>query len=152
EADHKLAKREKLTWRVIGSAGSDAAKGLIEAAANEAGRQLEGLFNALWQWDDAREEFTKRTTAGMWARNPDYRRYPAAICYNKGYRLRNPSGIAARVSEELKLEPLHTNYDCMYMTGNNAFWTDSDGGYINLSYTYDSNRCSFDGSTGDLTC
>ena len=60
----------------------------------------------------------------------------------------------------------------MYMTGNNAFYTHSDGGYINVSVTNITNaivlgivlltkrklsythnrRCTFDRRTGDLTC
>ncbi|KAF5869647.1 uncharacterized protein Bfra_010844 [Botrytis fragariae] len=105
----------------------------------------------LGKWNDAREKFTQTTTANMWSRNPDYNKYPAAVCYNKGYSLKNPAGIVGKVSAKLSLGLLNTDYDCMYMTGNNAFYTRSEGGYINLSYTYNS-RCSFDGKTGDLTC
>ncbi|TGO15300.1 hypothetical protein BTUL_0042g00710 [Botrytis tulipae] len=105
----------------------------------------------LGKWNEAREKFTQATTANMWARNPDYNKYPAVVCYNKGYSVRNPAGIAGKVSAKLSLELLNTNYDCMYMTGNNQFFTHSDGGFINLSYRYNS-RCSFDGRTGDLSC
>jgi hypothetical protein len=44
----------------------------------------------------------------MWARNPDYNKYPAAICYNKGYHVKNPAGIAGKVSAKFELGMLHT--------------------------------------------
>lgn len=88
----------------------------------------------------------------MWSSNPDRSRYPAVACYNKGYSLRDNNGKAGLISARLSLGVLNTDYDCMYMTGNNQFYTHGDGGYINLAYQYDSGRCSFDGSTGDLSC
>ncbi|KAF7896250.1 hypothetical protein EAF00_006264 [Botryotinia globosa] len=134
----------------IAVAAVDTIKGVAivtKVAIDAAGRTISNIKN----WDNAREEFTKTTTANMWARNPDYSKYPAVICYNKGYSVKNPAGIAGKVSVKLSLGILHTDYDCMYMTGNNQFYTDSDGGYINLSYRFNS-RCSFDGNTGDLSC
>jgi hypothetical protein len=56
----------------------------------------------------AREEFTKKTTAEMWARNPDRNKYPAAICYNKGYSVKNNSGVTGKVSAKLELGMLST--------------------------------------------
>ncbi|KAG8161372.1 hypothetical protein KVR01_009636 [Diaporthe batatas] len=135
---------------VVAIAGIAAVKGLaiLTKIAVEIGQDT---IKNLGKWNDAREAFTKKTTAEMWARNPDYQKYPAAICYNKGYKLKNPAGKDGLVSAKLELGQLNTDYDCMYMTANNQFYTESDGGYINLSYTY-SNRCTFDSNTGDLTC
>ncbi|KAH9203886.1 hypothetical protein DL95DRAFT_320562 [Leptodontidium sp. 2 PMI_412] len=106
----------------------------------------------LGKWNEAREEFTKTTTQEMWNRNPDYTKFPAAACYNKGYRLSDPAGIDGLRSAKLELGLLSTDYDCMYIAGPNQFFTDSEGGFINLSYTYNPDRCSFDDNTGDLTC
>jgi hypothetical protein len=44
----------------------------------------------------------------MWNRNPDYAKYHAAICYNKGYRLSNPAGITELASAKLDLGLLNT--------------------------------------------
>ncbi|KAF2853267.1 hypothetical protein T440DRAFT_466247 [Plenodomus tracheiphilus IPT5] len=88
----------------------------------------------------------------MWNRNPDYEKYPAAICYNKGYNFQHENKWSGRVRAELKLgEFLHTDYDCMYMEGGNQFYTHHEGGYINLAYMYHG-RCNHDRRTGDLTC
>ncbi|PSK42062.1 hypothetical protein B9Z65_3976 [Elsinoe australis] len=106
----------------------------------------------LKDWKRVREEFTKKTALEMWNKNPDYRKYPAVACYNKGYRLQNPAKIAGKVSAKVELGMLNTDYDCMYMEGGNAFWTNSEGGYINLAYRYNAQRCSFDQKSGDLTC
>ena len=56
----------------------------------------------------ARETFTKKTTAEMWARNPDRSKYPAAICYNKSYRIKDPNGITGKVSAKFELGQLNT--------------------------------------------
>ncbi|KKY30856.1 hypothetical protein UCDDA912_g09202 [Diaporthe ampelina] len=88
----------------------------------------------LGEWNEMREAFTKKTTSEMWARNPDLQ-----------------YGMSGLASAKLELGMLKTDYDCMYMTGNNKFSTKNEGGYINLSYTYN-NRCSFDKRSGDLTC
>jgi hypothetical protein len=44
----------------------------------------------------------------MWARNPDRNKYPAAICYNKGYSVKDNSGITGKVSAKLELGLLST--------------------------------------------
>ncbi|TGO60705.1 hypothetical protein BCON_0033g00170 [Botryotinia convoluta] len=135
---------------IVVVAGIAAVKGvaILTKIAIELGSQtIENLGN----WNEAREKFTQATTANMWSRNPDYNKYPAVMCYNKGYSVKNPAGITGKVSAKLSLGLLSTDYDCMYMTGNNQFYTQSEGGYINLSYRYNS-RCKFDGKTGDLTC
>jgi hypothetical protein len=90
----------------------------------------------------------------MWARNPDYKKFPAVACYNKGYRLANPANVDAVASVKFELGLLNTeyvaslhyrhdtfpktlltlkSYDCMYIQGPNQFFTDSEGGFINVS-------------------
>ncbi|KAK1566306.1 uncharacterized protein LY79DRAFT_674819 [Colletotrichum navitas] len=103
-------------------------------------------------WTKARETFTKQTTDEMWKKNPDPAKFPAVVCYNKGYHLADPNGVDGKASVTLRFNLLKVNYDCMYMSGPNQFFTDSDGGLINLSYSHDETRCTFDKSTGDLTC
>lgn len=46
----------------------------------------------------------------MWARNPDYKKFPAAACYNKGYRLANPANVDAVASVKFELGLLNTEY------------------------------------------
>lgn len=58
-----------------------------------------------WQ---AREAFTKKTTEEMWARNPDYDKFPAAICYNKGYDLEDPKGMDGLLNAKMDLGVLNT--------------------------------------------
>ncbi|KAK1234367.1 hypothetical protein PQX77_002405 [Marasmius sp. AFHP31] len=108
------------------------ANGDAGVAIGQALGELLAKLVPIGKWDDAREAFTKSTTAAMWARNPDRSKWVAAICYNKGWRTQNPGGISDVQSMELKLGALHTDYDCMYMGRNNQFYTDSDGGYINV--------------------
>ncbi|KFA81152.1 hypothetical protein S40288_01036 [Stachybotrys chartarum IBT 40288] len=133
---------------VLGIAGTAAITKLTEMAI-EVGADF---IKDLGDWNDAREAFTKATTEDMWAKNPDYNKFPAAVCYNKGYRLETPANVDGFASVKFELGLLNTDYDCMYLQGPNSFWTDSEGGYINLSYTYNADRCSFDQATGDLTC
>ncbi|KAJ0118762.1 hypothetical protein N8I77_001450 [Diaporthe amygdali] len=141
---------QKRVAPVVVVAGIAAVKGaaILTKIAVEIGADT---IKDLGKWNQAREEFSKKTTAEMWARNPDYQKYPAAVCYNKGYKLKDPAGTTGLVSAKLTLGQLNTDYDCMYMTANNQFYTQGEGGFINLSYTY-SSRCTFDKGTGDLTC
>jgi hypothetical protein len=96
------------------------------------------LLNRLFplkDWNPAREAFTKQTTALMYQNNPDRRRWPAVACYNKGWSVKDRSRISDVVSMRLNLGAFHTNYDCMYVGHNNQFYTESDGGYINVSFS-----------------
>ncbi|KAL0065590.1 hypothetical protein AAF712_007368 [Marasmius tenuissimus] len=145
-ADVALVKRGATASRTRGG-GADAGAAIGQAL----GEILAKLF-PIGKWNEARETFTKATTAEMWARNPNRGKWVAAICYNKGWRVKNPAGISDVQSMELKLGALHTDYDCMYMGRGNQFYTDGDGGYINLSMTYDGGACNFDRGTGDLSC
>ncbi|GME33340.1 hypothetical protein GTA08_BOTSDO07499 [Neofusicoccum parvum] len=131
----------------------------VGGKAGDAGLAIGKIFNALLQklvplkdWTPAREAFTKETTALMWANNPNPSKWVAVACYNKGWRVKNYGAISDVQDVNLKLGALHTDYDCMYIGRNNQFYTDGEGGYINLCYRYNGNICSFDGKTGDLTC
>ncbi|EFQ30367.1 hypothetical protein CGRA01v4_09900 [Colletotrichum graminicola] len=143
-----LAERQAGVAGAITSIGSSAMSVATGAAVN----LVTDSLRAIVDWTKARETFTKQTTDEMWKKNPDPAKFPAAVCYNKGYRLADPNGVDGKASVTLRSNLLKVNYDCMYMTGPNQFFTDSDGGLINLSYSYDGNRCTFDQSTGDLTC
>ncbi|KAB2573531.1 hypothetical protein BFW01_g5093 [Lasiodiplodia theobromae] len=119
------------------------------------GEAVEGAIaavNGIKNWNKKREAFVKALTQSMWDHNPDPSEAVAAICYNDGYALRVPTGMLGLRSESVSSGPLHTSYDCFYMKGNNAFWSQGDGGSVNLWTVYNGNRCSFDHSTSDLTC
>jgi hypothetical protein len=106
------------------------------AAGLALGRILNQLLTKLFplvDWNPARETFTKQTTSLMWQNNPDPARWVGVACYNKGWDVDDRSAISDVVNVNLKLGALHTNYDCMYIGHNNAFHTQSDGGYQNVS-------------------
>ncbi|EKG13473.1 hypothetical protein MPH_09382 [Macrophomina phaseolina MS6] len=132
-----------------GSAIGSAALGDLTTRAINAAVALIGDIS---NWTTAREGFTRTTTAEMWKKNPNYNHWKAAVCYNKGYSLKDRNNVSGFKDAKFKLGSLHTDYDCMYLGKGNAFYTHSDGGYINLSYTYARGACHFDGKTGDLTC
>ncbi|KAL1870235.1 hypothetical protein Daus18300_005300 [Diaporthe australafricana] len=123
---------QKRVAPIVAVAGIAAFKGavILTKIAVEIGADT---IKNLGKWNEAREEFSKKTTAEMWARNPDYQKFPAAICYNKGYKLQNAASIDGLLSAKLSLGQLNTDYDCMYMTANNQFYTQGDGGFINQS-------------------
>ncbi|TGO31592.1 hypothetical protein BHYA_0499g00020 [Botrytis hyacinthi] len=128
EPSQALQKRVAPIVAVAGIAAI-AGVGILTKIAIELGAQT---LENLGQWNEVREKFTQETTLNMWARNPDYNKYPAAVCYNKGYSLKNPNGFVGRVSAKLSLGLLETDYDCMYITGNNQFYTHAEGGFINV--------------------
>ncbi|KAF2177340.1 hypothetical protein K469DRAFT_742555 [Zopfia rhizophila CBS 207.26] len=146
QTDQSLQRKQAVAAVVTIAATAALAK-ITEIAIEIAADTLKNLG----EWNEVRETFTQATTLEMWNRNPDYDTYHAAICYNKGYRLQNATGTFGLTSAKLELGLLNTDYDCMYMTAPNQFYTNNEGGYINLAYRYD-NRCTFDQSTGDLTC
>ncbi|ORY16573.1 hypothetical protein BCR34DRAFT_611436 [Clohesyomyces aquaticus] len=146
QGDQALQKKQTIS-PTVNIAGGKGLSVIIKIAIEIAADTLKNLG----EWNKARETFTQTTTLEMWNRNPDYAKFAAAICYNKGFRVKDPAGIAEQTSAKLELGLLNTDYECMFMAAPNQFFTDSDGGFINLSYRYDS-RCSFDAATGDLTC
>lgn len=113
---------------VASAAGTEAAK----QAAKMAVQAVADLISNIMKWNSARQTFTKETVKQMMDNNKDPT-IVAAACYNKGYRLQNEQNIDGKTSVNFKLGALHTNYDCMYLRAPNAFWTDSDGGYQNVS-------------------
>ncbi|KAM5341817.1 hypothetical protein ACJ41O_014848 [Fusarium nematophilum] len=114
---------------VVGIVGTAAAS-IIAKIAIEIGADT---IKNLGEFNEAREAFTKKTTQEMWDRNPDYEKFPAAACYNKGYRLADPAKVAGLTSAKFELGLLNTDYDCMFVEGPNQFFTDSEGGFINAS-------------------
>ncbi|KAJ0159921.1 hypothetical protein CTA2_8883 [Colletotrichum tanaceti] len=148
ETDVALAERQVGITAVITAIGG----GVMSVATGVAVNIVTDIIRALIDWTLVRETFTKQTTAEMWKRNPNPKKFHAAICYNKGYGVKDPKGIDGKASITLRSNVLRVSYDCMYMNGPNQFWTHSDGGFINLSYTFDRNHCSLDQKTGDLTC
>ncbi|KAH6714985.1 hypothetical protein BKA61DRAFT_631861 [Leptodontidium sp. MPI-SDFR-AT-0119] len=146
ESEERLVKRGA-TAVVIGIAAVKGAAILTKIAIEHGAETIKNLG----KWTEVREAFTKATVADMWSRNPDRNKWHAAICYNKGYRVQNPNGIDGKLSAKVSSGLLNTDYDCMYMNAPNQFYTDGDGGYINLAYQYDS-HCTFDKKSGDLTC
>ncbi|KAF9871147.1 hypothetical protein CkaCkLH20_11316 [Colletotrichum karsti] len=155
EEDDVVTDADAVSTRAAGATaaiGSALGGAVMDVATGVAVNIITEILQAVIEWTKARETFTQAMTDEMWAQNPEPGKYHAAICYNKGYGVADWNGIAGLAKVTLRLNVLHTDYDCMYMSGPNQFWTASEGGYINLSYTYDRNHCSFDGKTGDLTC
>ncbi|GKT50595.1 uncharacterized protein ColSpa_10776 [Colletotrichum spaethianum] len=148
ESNASLNERQVGITAVVTAIGG----GVMSVATGVAVNIVTDIIRAYIDWTLARETFTKQTTSEMWKRNPNTKKFHAAICYNKGYRVKDSKGIDGKASVTLRSNVFHVSYDCMYMNGPNQFWTDAEGGYINLSYTYDRNHCSFDQKTGDLTC
>lgn len=99
-----LQKRVAPVVVVAGIAGVKGAAILTKIAVEIGADTIKNLG----KWNQAREQFSKKTTAEMWARNPDYQKFPAAICYNKGYKLQNATGIDGLVSAKLELGQLNT--------------------------------------------
>ncbi|KAH9432923.1 hypothetical protein MCOR02_007596 [Pyricularia oryzae] len=151
EPEHSLVERQAISGAIIGAL-TPILQDLATKAVNEAIKQAGIFIKDLRNWTAAREAFTQATVREMWYSNPDPAKYPAVVCYNKGYHLERPEGIAGWTKVELKTGFLHTDYDCMYMEGNNNFYTWSDGGFINYAFGIDRNRCEFDRSTGDILC
>ncbi|KAH7118565.1 hypothetical protein B0J13DRAFT_532641 [Dactylonectria estremocensis] len=89
---------------VVGIAGTAAAS-IVAKIAIEIGADT---IKNLGEFNEAREAFTKKTTQEMWDRNPDYAKFPAAACYNKGYRLADPAKVAGVVSAKFELGLLNT--------------------------------------------
>ncbi|KAF6783207.1 hypothetical protein CSOJ01_15924 [Colletotrichum sojae] len=119
----------------------------IYAAGSAAISQVKSLSN----WNKAREQFTQLTTQIMMDHNPNSTEAVSAICYNQGYSVKDPQGIYGLRSEDLSIFPAKTDYDCFYMGKNNAFWSEGDGGTINLYTRWYTGSCRFDDQS-DLYC
>lgn len=139
EAEAHIEKRQIITGivtQVAITVGTEVATQAINAAIK--------LIQDVSNWTSAREQFTKATVAQMWAKNPDPKKYAAAICNNVGYKFKNGDGGAiGKSSVDLKQGSLHTNYDCFFLEAGNTFYSTGDGGYINLAMRHLS-TCKFD--------
>ncbi|KAK7935301.1 hypothetical protein PG985_000796 [Apiospora marii] len=141
-----IQKREVLTT-IVATVGTAVITDLTTRAVGAATALVKDIGN----WDKARQDFTQATTKAMMDNNPDPAKYVAAACYNKDYSVANPANTDGKTSVSFKLGALHTNYDCLYMSAPNTFYTHGDGGFQNLAYR-NTNACTFDQSTGDLSC
>ncbi|KAK8001013.1 hypothetical protein PG991_013235 [Apiospora marii] len=141
----------QVTAAVVSILGIVGTAALTEITTQAVDAAIDMVKN-LSEWNEAREEFTKATVKGMMDKNPDPTNLVAAVCYNMAYKLETPANVDSTASLSFKLGNLHTNFDCMYIKAPNSFYTEGDGGYVNLAYDYSSSRCTFDQTTGDLTC
>jgi hypothetical protein len=126
---HVLSKREPVTAAILTAAGTAAVTAIVTEAVNAAVAFIGDVAN----FDAAREAFTVQTTEAMMASNPDPARFQAAACYNKAFTVADPANIDGQSSVEFKLGLLNTDYECMYIAAPNQFFTESDGGLINVS-------------------
>ncbi|EUC38068.1 hypothetical protein COCCADRAFT_83817 [Bipolaris zeicola 26-R-13] len=132
---------------IAGSVASVAGEQLTLALAGIVKKML-----PLTEWEPAREAFTQEATMSLWNNNPDPAKWVAAVCYNQAWDVSNKSGISDVVSMKFSLGALNTDYDCMYIGKGTQFYTQGDGGFINLRYQYDDKACKYDPITGDLSC
>ncbi|KAG5812757.1 hypothetical protein H9Q74_004116 [Fusarium xylarioides] len=144
---HILSKREPVTIAILTAAGTAAVSAIVSEAVSAAAAFIGDISN----FDAGREAFTVQTTETMMANNPDPERFQAAACYNKAFSVADPANIDGQSSVEFRLGILNTDYECMYIAAPNQFFTEGDGGLINLSFTH-TDRCTFDQETADLTC
>jgi hypothetical protein len=128
-ADHILSKREPVTVAILTAAGTAAATAIVTEAVNAAVSFIGDISN----FDAGREAFTVQTTEAMMANNPDPERFQAAACYNKAFSVADPANIDGQSSVEFRLGILNTDYECMYIAAPNQFFTEGDGGLINVS-------------------
>ncbi|KAH3992737.1 hypothetical protein HBI25_203520 [Parastagonospora nodorum] len=144
---HGLTKREPVIAAILLAAGTAA----VSAVVTEAVTATAAFIGDVSNFDAARESFTQQTTREMMARNPDPARFQAAACYNNAFTVADPANIDGQNSVKFSLGLLNTDYECMYIAAPNQFFTEGDGGFINLSFTH-TDRCTFDEATDDLTC
>ncbi|CAN9311760.1 hypothetical protein GT037_010792 [Alternaria burnsii] len=145
--ENSLSKREPVLATILVAAGTAAVSAVVSEAVSATAKFIGDVQN----FDSAREAFTKQTTKEMMARNPDPARFQAAACYNQGFSVADPANIDGQNSVEFKLGLLNTDYECMYIAAPNQFFTEGDGGFINLAFEH-TDRCTFDEATADLTC
>ncbi|KAK2036590.1 hypothetical protein LZ31DRAFT_571314 [Colletotrichum somersetense] len=103
---------------------------LVTAAAF--GLALKAL-DGITDFSKARKTFTTTQTEEMWKRNPDYNKFPAAACYSLGYRLANPAGFSDLAQIDVSSALNSETYDCMFLEAPNQFFTNGDGGSLNVS-------------------
>ncbi|EYB25565.1 hypothetical protein FG05_03166 [Fusarium graminearum] len=133
--EHQLSKREPVTVAILTAAGTAA----VTAIVNEAVQAAVGFIGDISNFDAGREAFTVQTTEAMMANNPDPERFQAAACYNKAFSVADPANIDGQSSVKFSLGILNTDYECMYIAAPNQFFTEGDGGLINMGW----NRANF---------
>jgi hypothetical protein len=127
--DQPLTKREPVLAAILVAAGTAAVSAVVSEAVSATAKLIGDIAN----FDSARESFTKETTKAMMAKNPDPKRFQAAACYNQGFSVANPANIDGQNSVKFSLGLLNTDYECMYIAAPNQFFTEGDGGFINVS-------------------
>jgi hypothetical protein len=127
---HILSKREPVTIAILTAAGTAAVTAIVNEAVSAAAAFIGDISN----FDAGREAFTVQTTETMMANNPDPERFQAAACYNKAFSVADPANIDGQSSVEFRLGILNTDYECMYIAAPNQFFTEGDGGLINVSH------------------
>ena len=130
--ENSLSKREPVLATILVAAGTAA----VSAIVSEAVSATADFIGDVQNFDAAREAFTQQTTKEMMARNPDPARFQAAACYNQGFSVADPANIDGQNSVEFALGLLNTDYECMYIAAPNQFFTEGDGGFINVSSDY----------------
>jgi hypothetical protein len=143
--ENSLSKREPVLATILVAAGTAAVSAVVSEAVSATAKFIGDVQN----FDSAREAFTQQTTKEMMARNPDPARFQAAACYNQGFSVADPANIDGQNSVEFKLGLLNTDYECMYIAAPNQFFTEGDGGFINVSSSY--TRKVVRTSTNDIT-
>jgi hypothetical protein len=126
---HGLTKREPVIASILVAAGTAAVSAVVTEAVSATAKLIGDISN----FDDAREAFTQKTTAAMMAKNPDPAKFQAAACYNKAFSVADPAKIDGQNSVKFSLGLLNTDYECLYIAAPNQFFTESDGGFINVS-------------------
>jgi hypothetical protein len=130
--DNSLTKREPVLAAILVAAGTAAVSAVVTEAVSATAKFIGDVSN----FDSAREAFTQKTTKEMMARNPDPARFQAAACYNQGFSVADPANIDGQSSVKFSLGLLNTDYECMYIAAPNQFFTEGDGGFINVSPNY----------------
>ena len=128
DSAHGLTKREPVIASILLAAGTTA----VSAVVTEAVKATVKLIGDISNFDAARDAFTQQTTEAMMAKNPDPKKFQAAACYNKAFSVANPANIDGQNSVKFSLGLLNTDYECLYIAAPNQFFTESDGGFINV--------------------
>jgi len=130
--ENSLSKREPVLATILVAAGTAAVSAVVTKAVDATAKFIGDVQN----FDEAREAFTQQTTKEMMANNPDPARFQAAACYNQGFSVADPANIDGQNSVKFELGLLNTDYECMYIAAPNQFFTEGDGGFINVSSSY----------------
>ncbi|KAK7994890.1 hypothetical protein PG990_013663 [Apiospora arundinis] len=140
---------------VLGIVGTAALEEITTQAVDAAVELIKNVS----EWNEAREEFSKATVKRMMEANPGPPiSSPPTTTWPTSLRSLPTSTRLPVCPSSRNLMNRNTDrcailsFDCMYLKGPNTFYTEGDNGYVNLAYDYITDRCTFDKSTGDLTC